>query len=124
MAASLTLTSATPYGLKYEYSYDGTGGGGSAAAARTQSEMISDLNDVQGPNPLQAFLGSTSDGPTFAGFPNGAEISLYVTPDNSANKPVSAHFNGIGTLSLMVNGTDGTAATAIIEVRFHHTFDR
>lgn len=122
MAATLTLTSSTPYGLKYHYDYNGSGGGGSALASRTQAQMVADLDGVQGPNPLQAFIAGLPNGAGFGNAPKGPTISLYTTPEASVSALGAAFV--VSSLSLVVLGVDGTAQTGVVEIRYNHTIDR
>ena len=125
MAASLTLLSASPDMLKYSWTYDGTGGAGSGSAFRSQAQMIADLVGVPGPSPLQALLENTNDNTAWAALQTSPKLSAYVNLIGShvAMQVVIQAFVPSGR-GMQVNGSDGTAGSAIIEVRFHNTLTR
>jgi len=127
MAAALALLSATPEMLKYSWTYDGTGGAGSGSAFRSRAQMIADLLGVAGPSALKALLQATTDTTAWTNLQNSGVLSCYDNILGMANftclEMLIQSFVPSG-LGLQVNGKDGNAGSAIIEIRFHHTFVR
>lgn len=123
MAASLTLVSATPYSLKYEWVHDGAGSG---TADRTQAQMVTDCLATGGPNPLKDLLAGISLDATWDALDRSPKLSLYTTINNlPLGSSVAAEFTPIiGDRVLRVSGLNANPGRAIIEVRFHHTIDR
>jgi hypothetical protein len=130
MAVSLTLTSATPYALKYLYVYDGVGGANSGTVVRTQAQLIADFlaGGAKGPSPLKALLeGVPSDG-AWGLLDRGAQLSLAtnMTSQTVAGSSISADLEVVVPDGRVLRciGKDGVAMQANVEIRFHHTFDR
>lgn len=124
MAATLTLTAATPHSLKYRYDHDGSG---STTATRTRAQMLADLaTGNKGPSPLADLLTKTPTG-SWAALPGGSQLSVYVTPSVifAAAEQMSAQFSTVPTDQLSVAGLGVAAGSqAVVELRFNHTIDR
>lgn len=124
MAASIALLNATPYSLKYEYTHDGSG---SSVVYRSQTQMVADMaSAAEGPSPLKDLLSQTYSNLAWGALKANAKTSIYVTNEvNTAGTTVAAIYGVNGaTNSLACTGVNANAGTAIIEVRFHHSFDR
>ena len=122
MAAALTLLSASPFCLRYQYAHDGAGSG---TVERTQAQMLADLAGVTGP--LRAFLAKTYSNLAWAARKNDPAVSLYSTTQSvAAGTAVSAVFGlqGGATNALVCAGPNANGGSATIEVRFNHTVNR
>lgn len=128
MAASLTLTSATPNALKYLFAADGSGA--AQNAFKTKAELLADaITSAQGPSALVALLSETFLDVDWAALAQEERVSLYVTATNAqtAGMALQAAFTTlIGPAQrLTVAGVGLTNGdTAIIELRFNHSYDR
>jgi hypothetical protein len=121
MAATLTLTAASQFALKYLYVYDGAG---SKVATKTQAVMLTDLGGFP-QSPLLAALNVGTD-PLWDALPQGAQVSLYLTVNTStteAGRALIADF-AVAPRTLSVEGVDAEPSSAMVEVRFHHTYER
>lgn len=123
-APTLVLTSATPYALKYLFTDDSTGGG----ATKTLAALIADAKTAgPGPSPLVAFLSGVTD-VTWPLSDEGGDLTIYtgVRADAASGLTVSAipQNTAPATNSLLVTAKTGTALTAVVEIRFHNTFER
>lgn len=122
MAAALSLLSASPYCLRYQYTHDGSGSG---TIERTQTQLLADLAGVAGP--LKAFLQKTFSNVAWGNQKNNPAVSLYSTTQSvAAGTAVSAAFGlqGGATNALVCAGPNGNAGSATIEMRFNHTINR
>ena len=124
MAATLTLTAATSYGLKYAFAYDGTGGAGSGTASKTQAQLIADLAAALSPSPLRDLLQSITTDAAWNALPTGPKLSLYMQMRSQLRLLIANIETTLGGRVLTVSATDGQATFANIEIRFHHTIDR
>jgi hypothetical protein len=121
MAVTLTLVSATPHSLKYLWTHDGVGG---ASIQRTQAQILADFAGIQGPSPLKDALSTTSDA-VWAALQASSRLSVYTTITAFG---VVTCIRGALVLDpgrvLDVDGVNGAAAAALVEIRFHHTIER
>ena len=126
MTVALSLVAATPHSLKYEYVYDGAGGAGSGAVVRNQAAIVADFANVAGPSPLKDFLSGIATDGAWDALEHSAKISLYATISLLvAATNLQAEFTIVSLARVLkVIGLDGNAGRGIIEIRFHHTFDR
>lgn len=126
MAATLTLTSATPYALKYRYDYDGNA---SQTADVLKAQLLIDAATAgPGPSPLLQLLSDTID-PDWSALEGSAKLSVFATM-----KAQTVGASGIGAelsnpasagLRLRVTGLGLQASdAAVVELRFNHTLDR
>lgn len=123
MAAILTLLSASPYSMKYEYTYDGIG---DENATVTKAQMLADFDSKLPlpPSPLRALL-VKSESFQWLALGTDAMLSMYTTP--SSNPPTmlpTPRFTLSGGEVFRAFGIAATGMSAFIEIRFHHTFDR
>lgn len=123
MAASLTLTSASPDALKYRYAYDGSG---SQTAVRTQAEMTADAQTA-GAGPLLQLLRQTFTSPQWSALIGSRQLSVMTMPVvvQAAAEQIGVTFTALPIAQMNVNGFGQSAGnTCMVEVRFHHTIDR
>lgn len=124
MAAIFTLLSASPYSMKYEYTYDGVG---DPDATVTKAQMLADFDSKLPlpPSPLRALLAKTEGFPAWLQLGFDAVLSLYVIP--SSNPPTmlpTPRFTLDAGEVFRAFGIQDTGMSAIIEIRFNHTFER
>lgn len=123
VAATLTLVSITPHGLKYRYDYNGIG---AFVATQTQAQMVAAFVAAGiGNSPLKVFLEDITTDGDWDAVEETSQVSIYVTiKSQSPNfEPVVAQFAAPPRV-LQVVGVAGETTSAIVEIRFNHTIDR
>jgi hypothetical protein len=121
----MTLKSATPNALKYEYAYDGSG---SLVGDVLQTQLITDAATAgPGPSLLKQLLEAITDNTIWAAAPGTGLFSLLITPviQSTAASTIAGKFNTATARSLRVTGVGlGNGDLAIVELRAHVTPER